>query len=1177
MTSVKSGSSTSAAELQRQAREAAEAAARQAAEAARRAAEALAKQLEQAMQKAQRATPSSRSEFQSEVKPRGPQLSADPTGPASSLLTEDTRDGKANCLDQAADWLDLASPEIRARSEMVFLADQRPGAEGQSGHVVIRQGASVYDPASKKSYASMEAYLKEQPHYQQAGTLKASAAKRIFDTPPGSQARADALARDKVSPELQRMMVADSAQPPAGGTTLAPPAQQQPSYTQEQATKDAAALYNATEGGVFGAGTDEDKIFKTLEGKSPEQLDLIRKTYKDQYRKDLDKVIRGELSGNDKKKAEALLKGDGAKSDAVAIQAEMDGVFGSDEEILKTLEKKSPEQRHAIAQKYAELNGGAPAGQSPEDFMLSRLEKELDKDQMARARNMLGVAQAKTPEEAAKLEAQAIKDGLREDIRGAGTDEDRIFQRLEKATPEQRAILLQDPKLLKGLKDDLSKEDYARAMGLLQGNSAQADAARIRGALDGLFGADEDAVRGVLEGKTPEQVEAIKAEYQKQTGKSLEREIRGWDGADKDVTLRLLNPPKEGDTKAQAEASAERIHLAIDGAGTDEDALRNELGNKSKAEIDAITSAYKEKYGKDLRKELDSELDGRDQLEILDQMYDLGAVDPNDPNANQERVRRLREQQSQEKSFGTWVLDQTQRTFKGESDNDRLDRNLDRADKAISSGDTERANTLTGYATEDVKSLQASKDSLAEGAATAAVVVVTTAAVVATGGAATPLALAGYAALGATTRAATYAAIQGDSAGAQELARQGAIGAVEGATAVIPVKGAGALTAGAKTAGTTAAKQTVTTGAKAAGTTVAKETAGASVKKAAWQGVKEGAAGGAAGGAADAATRSETWDNGVLNGLGDMATRAVLDGTIGAVAGGLTGAGMTKGAQVLRGKNPQASRTTSPSAADSTGGAGPAARTGDTPGGTPKVNEGGRRGVDMTPWRDAKGRAITPKQIEELRQKLLRQGNLGTIQNQLKLAGVEIDPSELQSIKNYLFDSRGINFTPQNYEAWNRLASGRGTVFDARFIVHEQMELRLLDKVRQETGFDFMGHGWDNMNRQQQIHWQRDFDRYYGQTHARALEVEYDFLVQQLSKFTNGRVNISRTVFAAVDDTWPEGRQKMLVSGIPLQDHRAFPEWKARGTQMVNLGNNRLMTLSSLVAHLKSRPLKELQ
>ncbi|MCY1017108.1 hypothetical protein [Pyxidicoccus sp. MSG2] len=941
MTSINPNSFTAAAEIQRRAREAAEAAARQAAEAARRAAEAQAKLAEQAT-KGQQPQPS-RSGFQAGVKPKGPELSADPTPPASSLLTEDVRDGRANCLDQAADWLDLASPEIRARSEMVFLKDSRPGVEGESGHVVIRQGNGVFDPASRKSYASMDAYLKDQPHYQPVGTLKAGAAKRIFDTPPGSPARADALVKEKVSPELQRMMVADAAPPPA---------EQKPSYTQEQATKDAAALHDAMEGGVTGWGTDEEKVHKTLAGKTPEQIETLRKTYKDQYGKDLDKLIRKEMSGADLKKAEALLKGDGAKSDAVAIQAELDGTFGSSEEILKTLEKKSPEERHAIAEKYAELKGGAPAGQSPEDFMLSKLEKELDKDEMARARNLLGVSQAKTPEEAAKLEAQAIKDGLREDISGLGTDEDRIFQRLEKATPEQRAILLQDQALLKDLKGDLSKEEYDRAMGLLQGNSAQADTARLRDSMDGVFGADEKAVRGVLEGKTPEQLDAIKAEYQKQTGKSLESEVRKWGGADAEVTLRLLNPPKEGDTKAQAEASAERLHLAMDGAGTDEDALRNELQGKSKAELDTITAAYKEKYGKDLRKELDSELDGREQLELLEQMYDLGAVDANDPNANAERVRRLREQQANEKGFGTWVLDNTQRAIKGESDNDRLDRNLERADTAIATGDTERATALTGYATEDVKALQASKDSLAEGAATAAVIVVTGAAVIATGGAAAPLALAGYAALGAGTRAATYAAFQGGAAGAQDLGRQALIGAAEGATAVIPVgRGASALTSGAraggttlakegaatgartgattvakeagttaakeagttaaKEAGTTAAKEAGTTAAKEAGTTAAKQTAGSSIKQAAKEGVKEGAAGGAAGGVMDAATRSETWDNGVMNALGDIATRAVVDGTIGAVAGGLTGAGLAGGLHLAKGARRSGSEATS--------------------------------------------------------------------------------------------------------------------------------------------------------------------------------------------------------------------------------------------------------------------------
>ncbi|MGA9523431.1 MAG: hypothetical protein WBV82_18345, partial [Myxococcaceae bacterium] len=468
-------------------------------------------------------------------------------------------------------------------------------------------------------------------------------------------------------------------------------------YTQEKADREATALYEAMEGGVTGWGTDEKKVFKTLEGKSPEQIEMIRKSYKDHYGKDLDKVVRSEMSGSDWKRAEALLKADGAKSNAVAIQDELDGLFTSGEDVLKTLEDKSPEERHAIAVEYAELHGGA-GSKSPEDFMLQRLSTELDRDEKARAQNLLGASKAKTPEEKAAHEFEALKSGLREDVDGLGTDEDRIFERLEKATPEQRKAVLDDPKLMKALEKDLSKEDLARVRGLLDGNAASADAAQIRGAVNGTFGANEDGVRAVLQGKTPEQIDAIKAEYKQQTGKSLEDEVRGWGGAEADVTLRLLNPSAEGDTQAQAQATAEELHLAMDGLGTDEDGVRAALAGKSKAELDRVAAAYKEKYGKDLRARLDSELDGRDELELLKQDYDLGAIDPNDPNASAERLRRLHAQKEAESGFGSWALDKVQTVIKGEgqSDLDRLDRNLDAAETAIKKGDAERAKTLTG-------------------------------------------------------------------------------------------------------------------------------------------------------------------------------------------------------------------------------------------------------------------------------------------------------------------------------------------------------------------------------------------------------------------------------------------------------------------------------------------------
>ncbi len=643
----------------------------------------------------------------------------------------------------------------------------------------------------------------------------------------------------------------------------------QEKYTQKKADREAAALYGAMKGGVTGWGTDEKKVFKTLEGKSPKQVEMIRKSYKDHYGKDLDKVVRSEMSGSDWKQAEALLKSEGAKSDAVKIKKEIDGVFGSGKDALRVLEDKSPDERRAIAEEYAALHGGA-GKKSPEDFMLDRLSKELNRDGRSRAKNLLGASKAKTPKEQAAHETAALKSGLREDVDGLGTDEERIFERLEKASPEQRDAVVKDPKLMKALEKDLSKEDMARVRGMLDGDAAKADAAQIRGAVNGFFGANEDGVRAVLEGKTPEQIDAIKAAYKKQTGKSLEAEVRGWKGSEADVTLRLLKPPAEGDAEAQAEASAEKLHLAMDGLGTDEEAIRAELAGKSKPELDQVAAAYKQKYGKDLRTKLDSELDGRDELELLKQDYDLGAIDPNDPKASAERLRRIREQKEAEAGFGSWALDKIQTVVKGEgqSDLDRLDRNLGRAEKAIQSGNTERAEKLTGYADDDVESLQSSKDSLADAAATTAVVVTTTAAVVLTGGAATPLALAGYAALGAGTRAGTYHAFQGDAAGGQELFRQSAIGLVEGGTAVIPVKGTAAFNGG--------------------------------FKQAAIQGVKEGAVGGTSGGVADASTRSETWSNGFVNGLNTVAQKGAIDGTLGAFTGGLVSGGLSKGIDAFR-------------------------------------------------------------------------------------------------------------------------------------------------------------------------------------------------------------------------------------------------------------------------------------
>ncbi|HSP81936.1 MAG TPA: hypothetical protein VLQ93_25670, partial [Myxococcaceae bacterium] len=140
-----------------------------------------------------------------------PSLATASTGtpPATNLLTEDRRDGLANCLDRTGDYLSLLSPQQQARSEAVFLRDTRPGLEGQSGHVLVRQGDQYYDPTTRTSYASL-AEFDPQGHYQVSGTVNGRELAHILDTPPGSTERQAAIARAGVPASLASMMVADT-------------------------------------------------------------------------------------------------------------------------------------------------------------------------------------------------------------------------------------------------------------------------------------------------------------------------------------------------------------------------------------------------------------------------------------------------------------------------------------------------------------------------------------------------------------------------------------------------------------------------------------------------------------------------------------------------------------------------------------------------------------------------------------------------------------------------------------------------------------------------------------------------------------------------------------------------------------------------------------------------------
>ncbi len=204
-TTSMSNGAQNAAEIARAMAEAA--ARRMAEEAARRAAQEAAQQAAQQAAKAAAQAALQKDSFSNgQGRPQVNLNGGVPSSSGSSLVTENTLDGQSNCLDLVGDKL-ASDPALAASCEVVFLTDNRQGAEGETGHVVIRQGNQIWDPASGQ-WTPTAQYLRAHPEYDVAGTASGQGVHDILSAPPGPEREA-ALAKSGIDPALASMMVAD--------------------------------------------------------------------------------------------------------------------------------------------------------------------------------------------------------------------------------------------------------------------------------------------------------------------------------------------------------------------------------------------------------------------------------------------------------------------------------------------------------------------------------------------------------------------------------------------------------------------------------------------------------------------------------------------------------------------------------------------------------------------------------------------------------------------------------------------------------------------------------------------------------------------------------------------------------------------------------------------------------
>lgn len=656
-------------------------------------------------------------------------------------------------------------------------------------------------------------------------------------------------------------------------------AQPRPEAPPYDPTADASQLYDSMKGGL-GVGTDEEQLFGALEGKSAEEIRSLETEYRDHYDRDLKTDIRGELGGSDLRRAEALLAGDQAAATADRLAQAMNGLGTDEQDIFDALEGRSAEERGAIETAYAQRHGEA---------LSDRLASELGGAERERAQALL---------QGDESAAEAAR--LREAMQGLGTDEQAVFDTLSEQSPEERRDVEasygriygegDEDALRRDIERDFGGPERDRALALLEGDRATADAARLRGAMKGL-GTDEDAIEDVFRGRSADERAAIEAAYARDHG-DLDAALA--DELNEHELERVGSLRKDGEL-----SRAEEIYFATRGVGTDEATLRRSLEGLSFGEVEQVRAEYHERYGEDLEDVISTELGGRDRFEA--ELALRGQ-----PSTPSQAYWAANERYAYERSgplnaISNAVVD----TF---SDAGRvLERNHARlretylsapiGDGSLEGPGGREVARLAGYVNTDVEGYRAAEDSVSDAAGTVAATAAGVAVTVGSGGTATPLVLATAASAGASARVATEAVISGSSYGSGDAAVDGVVGAVDGTFSVV---GAGlgnrvARDALERSTRRTLANSNIRSPDPSLAELTGKDLLERNLRQRAviggLQGSVDGGIGGTAGGAADAALRDDTWDEGVLTGLRRVTEGAATGLALGTVTGGIVGAG----------------------------------------------------------------------------------------------------------------------------------------------------------------------------------------------------------------------------------------------------------------------------------------------
>lgn len=272
-----------------------------------------------------------------------------------------------------------------------------------------------------------------------------------------------------------------------------------------------------------------------------------------------------------------------------------------------------PQRPRSEAMPASDVRGLAQADPRTRAMTMSALQRGAGNAAISRALRPT-LARTLTAEQADHI-AEEVHDG----VEGWGTDEDQIKAAMRPVTSADLPQLSSayraefDADLVEDLRDDLDEDWIQANIAALRRSGPDAVAYELQGAMEGI-GTDEDRIYRALSGIGAAELPGIEAAYTARTGNDLRADLD--DELSTEDFRRLPVYQAVG-----LDAVAQQVHDAVEGVGTDENAVFGALAGRTQEEIDRIAAAYLNMYGASM---IDDLLDDLNE----DEMKRLGTLSP---------------------------------------------------------------------------------------------------------------------------------------------------------------------------------------------------------------------------------------------------------------------------------------------------------------------------------------------------------------------------------------------------------------------------------------------------------------------------------------------------------------------------------------------------------------------